>query len=87
MRRSVDRATKALHVGSSTQPKPRYAGTVNPALFELLESYYRPKRQLRAIFMVAALLLFALLMCMAASMWIFGVDEVPSYVCSSGDRD
>ena len=60
---------------------------MNPALFELLESYYRPKRQLRAIFMVAALLLFALLMCMAASMWIFGVDEVPSYVCSSGDRD
>ncbi len=60
---------------------------VNPALFELLENYYRPKRQLRATFAVGGLVLFALLMCWAASMWIGGIDEVPRYVCAPGDRE
>jgi hypothetical protein len=59
---------------------------VNP-VFEFLENYYRPKRQLRFFFMIGGVVLFALVMAFAAKMWIFGIEEVPSYVCGSSDRD
>jgi len=60
---------------------------VTPALFDLLENYYRPKRQIRAFVWVGGLVLFVLGMCWAASMLIFGVGKVPTYVCAPGKLD
>lgn len=58
-----------------------------PTVFDLLENYYGPKRSLRAFFAIGGLVLFALLMGWAASLWISGIDEVPRYVCTPGGRE